>query len=225
MSDVPTIQERYARAIRSSHLEVEPHRAGDIDTVMAAGWCKDDLGASLFRLVCEFDRVRADYWAANARLREQEAQATREEKSTKVGPTRADLIRRSAADEAIQARAFILLELKTLGIATRMLGEHAITLRDRYRFDLDDRAVRVLAGKVMDVFLDPTCPHCTGRGKVGSMERGEREHICRPCEGTGRRDREAIGRTPAQRQFAGRLLSDMELSIANVDYAMQKVLR
>ena len=36
--DRPTIPERYARALESSHLEATPERQGDVDVLIAAGW-------------------------------------------------------------------------------------------------------------------------------------------------------------------------------------------
>lgn len=56
--DKPTTAERYARAIGSSHLEVTDQR-GDVDVLIAAGWVKSGLGSALYRLMVEFDTVRA----------------------------------------------------------------------------------------------------------------------------------------------------------------------
>lgn len=58
-----SIEERYGRAINSSHLEVKD-TAGDVDVLIAAGWCGDGLGAMLTRLRIEFDAVRGTISAA-----------------------------------------------------------------------------------------------------------------------------------------------------------------
>ena len=66
--DRPSVDERYARAIESSHLEVLPTRCS-VDYLIAAGWIRDGLGASLYRLRTEFDAVRGEQRlaAGNAR--------------------------------------------------------------------------------------------------------------------------------------------------------------
>ncbi len=51
-----TIAERYARAIRSSHLEWKVE-ASDIDMLMAAGLVRDGIGTDLIRLRCERDSI------------------------------------------------------------------------------------------------------------------------------------------------------------------------
>lgn len=56
-SDVPTMMERYARALESSHLEMNLERRTQLDVVIAAGWAGDELGARLLRLRAEFDSV------------------------------------------------------------------------------------------------------------------------------------------------------------------------
>lgn len=57
MIDKPTMPERYARAMESSHLEMSNERAGDVDLLIAAGWVKEGLGTMLYRLRVEFDSV------------------------------------------------------------------------------------------------------------------------------------------------------------------------
>lgn len=49
-----TTEERYARAIRSSHLEVKEEARGDVDTIIAAGMA-ETLGVLLSRLRAEWD--------------------------------------------------------------------------------------------------------------------------------------------------------------------------
>lgn len=55
--DKPSIAERYSRAIESSDLRVRETR-GDVDMLIAAGW-SESLGTLLYRLLVEFDAVRA----------------------------------------------------------------------------------------------------------------------------------------------------------------------
>lgn len=55
-NDRPGIEEKYGRAMTSSHLEVSNERTGDVDLLIAAGWIKaESLGTRLFRLRHEFD--------------------------------------------------------------------------------------------------------------------------------------------------------------------------
>jgi hypothetical protein len=49
-----TTEERYARAINSSHLEVKEEARGDADTLIAAGMA-ETLGVMLARLRAEWD--------------------------------------------------------------------------------------------------------------------------------------------------------------------------
>lgn len=55
--DIPTMDERYAGALESSHLEMLSDARGALDLLIAAGWSGDSLGASLIRLRIEFDAV------------------------------------------------------------------------------------------------------------------------------------------------------------------------
>lgn len=56
MTEAPTTQERYSRAVRSSSLRVEGEFVrGDADMLIAAGWCKSKFGAALMRLQAEWD--------------------------------------------------------------------------------------------------------------------------------------------------------------------------
>ena len=55
--DLPTMDERYAGALDSSHLELLSNARGALDVLIAAGWSGDSLGISLIRLRIEFDAV------------------------------------------------------------------------------------------------------------------------------------------------------------------------
>ena len=53
----PTVEELYARASGSHHLEVRETR-GDVDFLIAAGWAQESLGTKLYRLRSDFDVLR-----------------------------------------------------------------------------------------------------------------------------------------------------------------------
>lgn len=59
IDESPTTQERYTRATRSSHLELDMEHLGDVDTLIAAGLARESLGTHIWRLMSEFDGVRA----------------------------------------------------------------------------------------------------------------------------------------------------------------------
>lgn len=102
-----TTEERYARAINSSHLEVKEETRGDADTLIAAGMA-ETLGVMLARLRAEWDaqsgeaqqyaraaksfNAQADGHATNARMLRQQAASVRVELSKPIvfGESRAD---------------------------------------------------------------------------------------------------------------------------------------
>lgn len=51
-----SVADRYARSITSSHLEVTEF-TGDVDALIAAGWVREGLATTLWRLRVEFDGV------------------------------------------------------------------------------------------------------------------------------------------------------------------------
>lgn len=57
MSEPITTEEKYARAVNSSHLEMRPGMDA-VSVLIAAGWVRDSLGTSLYRLRAEYDTVR-----------------------------------------------------------------------------------------------------------------------------------------------------------------------
>jgi hypothetical protein len=50
------VQDKYARSITTSHLEVTEF-VGDVDAIIAAGWINESLATLLWRLRVEFDSV------------------------------------------------------------------------------------------------------------------------------------------------------------------------
>ena len=54
-SDAPGVAERYSTAITSSNLKVQADKSGAADLLIAAGWSPSRIGASLLRLVTEYD--------------------------------------------------------------------------------------------------------------------------------------------------------------------------
>jgi hypothetical protein len=229
LDDRPTIAERYVRATATSNLKIEQHRFSDADLVAAAGLVAANpdahkrrrlkLGGLLYRLVGEYDAVRAEAIAAERRIQAAEAAANIEAKSVKVGPTRENLILQELERRAVTDHLMILCELKTLREAANELGFYAALQAKKKSLDKTPSQLNALSGRVMDVFLDPKCRPCNGLGFVGSAHRGEMQTICRGCKGSTKRA-ENLGRDTLERDFGGFLLKEMEAMISEFERAM-----
>ena len=231
--DRPTIAERYQRATQSSNLEVEERRKGDVDHLIAAGWVSESLGTMLYRLVGEFDSIKGEHGLAEAEIQrargviEAKLDAARKEQDA----DKAEQLRQQAADlrkeserATVTARALILMRLKTLHETKEALGRFAVVLATRRNIPEPDAWVLKLTGRVLDVFLDPTCHSCDGRGFNGGTHRGEKTVICRACSGSGKR-RTNLGKDAVERHFAGMLLVEMDRLLGHVDAEMRRFLR
>jgi hypothetical protein len=246
VTDAPTIEERYARAMRSSHLEVTEH-PGDVDKIIAAGWIRDGLATTLYRLRMEFDGAKAAQAQADANMRRRydEAATAPKERPPKMelkrgdketldafrerqrsyreargGMTRKEVMT-DATREALTARLLILMSLKSLNRARNELADYAQQRATKGRHMLDDKTVGIVAGRVLDAWMDPLCHHCQGRGFNGASHRGEMQTICRPCRGTTKR-LGWIGRTAAEQAFADHLLTEMERMLGVVGGQMRR---
>lgn len=117
----------------------------------------------------------------------------------------------------------VLLGLTSLGSVKQSLGELALQQANLARFDLTEGVVRILAGKCLDVFLDPTCHPCGGRGFNGGgrHEMAGPQVWCKHCHKTGRRRDDDLGRTPAENRFVHHLLYLMERCTSNAEQGMR----
>lgn len=227
-SDGPyTIAERYSSATESSNLRIGERR-GDVDYIIAAGLIPNGLGAAMYRLQVEYDCVRADHAAAENRMRSLERMAAGErgeddEKGT-TAEERAAEIMQTAEQEATTAHLLILSQLTSLREAKALLGDFAIVQATKRRFMRPDREALIIAGQVLDAWLNPNCKHCQGRGFNGSTLRGEKPTPCRPCKGSGHR-RDLIGKDDAQRQFAGHLTAELDALMHQVQRDIRTGLR
>lgn len=257
--DRPTLPERYAGAIDSSHLEVLPTRCS-VDYLVAAGWVQETLGTALFRLRTEFDAVRGDHRLASvvsseaahevrtmtahaARIRrlagQEDADSARRYRmdgDADVSEARAQARAREAERAALTARALMMTHLKTLGAARNAVHNfaQAKALRDgfkpggkpdpKYR-DQEQRrraAVQRIAARALEVWIDPTCPHCNGRRFSGG---GISPIVwCVPCGATGDRSQGPqafrLAPDPEGHTFGRALLAAMD---AKADYAARQM--
>ncbi|HEY9138770.1 MAG TPA: hypothetical protein VIM67_10885, partial [Terriglobus sp.] len=152
-------------------------------------------------------------------------------------------ITREAAESAESAHQYILQKIPSLTSTKEHFGrwclEKAVRqnfmpigamptdqakFRDwRQRMERREDVVRILAGKVLDVFLEPTCFRCCGRGFSGGYD-GQVQTICPlrgGCGGTGKRPLSHIGNNREQHDFSlylygqvERLLTDVEIQLA-----------
>lgn len=237
--DRPTTQERYQRAAQSSNLKhTRVGTTGDVDVIGADGMVHDTLGASLFRLVGEYDACRGEkvlYEAEAARLYEAQREAAHslqglrraskpDQAAIAAAKAAHDHLGEQARREVTTGRAMVLIHLKTLASTKQQLGAFALGLAKTYPFAFADRDLMALTGRVLDVFLDPTCPHCQGRGFNGGGHRGEKQVICRACRGCGHR-RDDVGRNADERHLAGRLLAEMSRKMTEAEKSIRLQLR
>jgi hypothetical protein len=232
IEDKPSIGERYTSATESSNLRVGIHENG-ADIIIAAGWSGDGIGASLLRLRAEFDAVRAEHEQAARALKEAEAATTAlearqaaEEERKRFGPTFAELLRQRAEQSrgcatrsATTARALILIKLKSLPATRDALGRLAVIQATKERYMKPDAEVLKLVGRCLDVWLDPTCPACTGRGFTGGYDGPQ--VFCRPCSGNGRR-RGALGMDEVEQRFSKHILGMMDRSVSAAETTMRR---
>lgn len=86
IEDRPTLPERYARAMQSTHLEVLVDERCSVDLLVAAGWVKDGLGTMLYRLRTEYDAVRGAHQAALKALTDAQAHADQVRREARAMP-------------------------------------------------------------------------------------------------------------------------------------------
>jgi hypothetical protein len=120
----------------------------------------------------------------------------------------------------------IVGRLKSLGPVKTELGRLACLRATKESFMHPDAKVLQLVGRVLDVFLDPTCTPCGGRGFTGGGRHEESgpQIICRACKGTGQR-RANLGRQQDEKDFAADLLADMQARMEGVERMMKRYLR
>lgn len=240
--DRPTMEERYTRAVNATSLVLKERTQSACDILIAAGK-SDPLAISLYRLSVEFDEARSD-----ARLAWRNDEHTRRaaKDAGKRGAKKAqgELIAQAEAN-ATMARAFVMLRLKSLASTKQQFGEWVDRWATERRFlhlgsvPLDLAGLKAwreryaarqaiigkLAGRVLDVLLDPLCPPCEGRAFTGGYD-GKAVLVCRQCKGTpGRRTTDDLGNSPEQNAFCEFLLSKCERMLSEVEQEMKALLR
>ena len=230
IEDLPTLQERYARALESTHLELVLDERCSVDMLVAAGWVKDGLGTMLYRLRTEYDAVRGKHMRAEIASSQAmaHADAVRREAACTSSPEHAGRLRqiaahiaRSAEGEALMAKVTILSAIKTLPGAKAALGRFASITATRERYMQPDAVVMRIAGQALDVWMDPSCSHCHGTGLAGGV--GVVAGICTHCGGSKLRPYR-LHATEAGHQFGRSLMNHMDRKTDYVTGQMRRFL-
>lgn len=228
MTETRELSERYARAVHSAHLKLEPGRC-DIDYMIAAGVVREGLGTRLFRLATEWDLAAGDYRLALRHVREVELQAMQVKRNAAKFPADSEKLLQEvealltqAKREAITAKALAMVYLKTLHEAKVAVGAFARSKANQTRFMEPDAVVNELAGKALQLFLDATCPRCAGRGFNGGFNAPRT--LCTACGASGRAHYH-LSKTEGHSAFIRSLLAEMDLKCHRVQKQMSRVLR
>jgi hypothetical protein len=229
-----TIEETYARAQGSSHLEMSFERRGDVDVLIAAGWVNESLGTRLFRLRKGYLDVLPGLSMAQAdraKLLRQADEVDKQRDAWTPGMddallvkciTEAARLRSEAAAAMLTAHLMALIHLPGLDETKRDLATFASALATKRRFMMPDKIVMAIAGRALDSWLDPLCHHCTGRGFSGGYS--AHRTLCKHCGGTGRRY-PRLGKTDADHEFGRALLVEMDRKAEAVSRSMSRYLR
>lgn len=119
-------------------------------------------------------------------------------------------------------RLLILSSLPSLESVKSDLGRFAVQQATVHAFMKPDAVVLRLVGRALDLFLDPNCYRCEGRGKSGGY--GLPEMLCKHCDG-GKRTFKLAGQDEADRSFVQMLLSSMEAKCAQAESSMRHLLQ
>ena len=224
--DRPSIAERYATAIESSNLRTNLERGCDTDLLMASGWARNHvpekihdglgLGASLYRLRCEFD-------SAKAVMRLGKALSATDRLLVLIRLKSLAGVKMKLGDEIIA----IAVDAGYLNVGDG--GEIISTDAEGKKIGKDLSDAFAVVGRALDVWLSPLCPECDGVGKIGQV--GNPQHICGTCGGTGRREpmsekkKSAVFKDAADRKLGHLILMRMDVLVGAIEDGMKRVLR
>lgn len=217
------IEERYAKAVRSSHLEVtRSTEDGDLDLVIAAGMA-ETMGVLLARLKGEWDGQKgqlAVYRKEQTRLLREAEKLTRDVNPETQAESRkqADWLRAEAEREGVTARALILMEMRSLSPAKQAIYNLAMRQAVKKACNSPEAAIAALVGRVLDVWLDRLCTPCDGRGSLGGYK--AQRILCNKCGGSGSRRSAPISKDLSEQMFGLWLLGLMDTKCAD---ALKKI--
>lgn len=222
--DRPNTAERYSKAVVTSHLEVKP-TASDVDLLIAAGWASSDsMGTALYRLRVEFDAC--DLRSIKP-LEPQEApdwthMEGNEEAARLWHEAEHQRIMKEFAARRITAKALALVHMTSLRDTVERVGAFAWFLARQVKYDGAPHNVSGIVGRAIDLWLDPLCHHCCGRGFNGGF--GVPLILCNECGGTKVR-RPRLFKSEAGHQFGLALLTEMDRKAEKVASRMTNFLK
>jgi hypothetical protein len=222
------VADRYARAITSSHLEVTEF-TGDIDALVASGWCKESLATMLWRLRVEFDSVDAREVVPLPEMAPPDRLFARGLEAELATWRKGELARiaKDLADRRTMATALALVHMKSLHAAKEALGRFVMAMATREHLELDVNEQLRLSGRVLVSFLNSLCPTChgvkfktvPGSGRLSAMP-------CESCEGSGRDKIRFTGNTdPTEVMFTQAVLAELDRKMQHVAGLMKRFLR
>lgn len=180
MTEAPTTQERYAAAVNSSSLRTEADTRGDVDMLIAVGWCKSKFGAALMRLQSEWDG--AERLGIKIPLKPTKRAIMAEAQVTiKNGIRKVTTQSREAA--AKRLTEYYENEMAKVVRALKSLPEVARQLEIKLLLDghSADQAIPILL-----YWLDPVCKVCAGRKfQLAPCKTKLSERACGCCKGLG----------------------------------------
>lgn len=207
-------EERYARAIRTSHLEVED-APGDVDSIIAAGMA-ESLGVLLTRLRTEWETISRT--EAKQAANSQTARLLILMNLRSLEPAKRAIFALALArcdDPAAKPRAELkamttkLSEQLSPDDRAALIAAHARKCREVADASAAHRKrVADLVGKALDVWLDRLCHRCEGRGFSGGY--GVPKVMCTTCGGSGSRRQGQLSKSRAMHHFGQWLLNALD---------------
>lgn len=225
-----SVQDRYSRSVTSSHLEVTEF-VGDVDALIAAGWLRDSLATSLWRLRVEYDQVDDRQLAPlqPEQPPDRFAGDTEQARADRAEWVKAEQQRIADDFKArrMVARALALLQLRSLTPAKDALGRFVMAEATRKGLNLTSAEEMAMAGRILNAFLDPNCKTCHGVKFKVIPGTGRLSPIpCDACDGSGRERLRFTGNTTdAEVRFTRHVLALIDGKIDHVAKVMGRFLR
>ena len=125
------------------------------------------------------------------------------------------------ADTSLIARVMALAQMASLAQTKQTLGRFAMAHATREKFNRAPEAIMAITGAALDVWLDPNCHHCAGRGFTGGFSAPM--VWCSHCHHTGSR-RVRLAKSEDAHQFGRSLLTEMDRKCDRVTGMMKRFL-
>lgn len=121
-------------------------------------------------------------------------------------------------------RALILAGMRSLKPAREAVGRWADIQATKRSVIIRPEIVAKIVGRVLDVWLDPICHHCDGKGFTGGTHRGEKADACHACGGSGVRTSN-LGKGAVEQAFGAWLLAELDYQLAKFERMAREKMR